>query len=555
MVLATCLVVGWFVLLPEQYANLGKHVAAGAGFVSNIVLWSEVGYFDGSSEQKLLLHLWSLAIEEQFYIVWPIALLCTARIKWAWPYVVLTVVALSFGFSLKSVNSDPAAAFYSPATRVWELLVGAVVAVFARRTGNIYIDEPWRPSALSAFGTVLLGIAIFGLNSRSAFPGAAALLPTLGAALVIYSGPTAWINRALFSRRPAVWVGLISYPLYLWHWPLLAFPKVISSGMASVFERGFALVLSILLAWMTYRFIEVPLRHGNFLRIKTISLGVLMVTLAAAGLTIKSSNGYGFRFTEIEQNLSNFKYDFENDYRGHTCFLYPEQAYTEFSRCQDPSNGSKQILLLWGDSHAAHLYPGYKKYQSSSFNIIQRNSSICPPILGVNTNLPAGAKNLNCRDINAFVMRQAKEIKPDKVVLAARWGVYDWRGVAETIHNLKELGINNIDLIGPAPLWIDTLPKQLHQFFKQSALRSIPKRMSYGLNGEFYKLDKEMREFSKSLSINYISLSDILCNHSGCMTLLDDNVESITQWDEAHLTSSGSEFVVSHFYGDNGMSR
>ena len=260
LVLIACAGAGWTLLSGDAYAQLGKHMAGGAGFVSNFVLWKEAGYFDGASDAKPLLHLWSLGIEEQFYVVWPLVLWFAWRCRCNLRVVTAVLLAVSFIANLVMIRTDAVANFYLPTTRMWELLIGAALvgagAGHPKRSGlrQRFSD----PLAIAGFAAV--GIAGWLLTKESMFPGWWALAPTLGAAAIIAAGPEAWVNRRVLAHPVMVWIGLISYPLYLWHWPILAFLRI-----AGVFESALGTALcaigaSFVLAWLTYRLIERPFR-------------------------------------------------------------------------------------------------------------------------------------------------------------------------------------------------------------------------------------------------------------------------------------------------------
>ncbi len=278
--------IGWFVLFPDEYKQLGKHMVGGALFVSNLLLWRESGYFDAAAESKPLLHLWSLGIEEQFYIIFPLLIWFAWRARLNLTSLVALTGILSFTFSLIHIRHDPIGTFYQPQYRFWELMTGSMLALCVMdRTGSMKKIHAWlehwaarviyrRDAALEP-GTVLanfkswLGITliIIGLcliNKTMAFPGKLALLPTAGAVLLIWSGPQAFVNKWLLSNRVAVWFGKISYPLYLWHWPLLVYMRMVTEDdKPSYLMRAGILSLAIVLSWLTYRLIEKPIRFGK----------------------------------------------------------------------------------------------------------------------------------------------------------------------------------------------------------------------------------------------------------------------------------------------------
>jgi peptidoglycan/LPS O-acetylase OafA/YrhL len=236
LVLVVSYTLGWFALLGDQYKQLGKHIAAGVGFVSNFVLWEEVGYFDNTAETKPLLHLWSLGIEEQFYVAWPLLLWLSWKARLSLPTITIIIALFSFGLNIKGIGNDATATFYSPQTRFWELLCGSLLAWFVlhekRETYlfNARFDRwllsliPKRLSSTkrrtfanlsSLLGLLFIIYGTYRIDRNSSFPGEWAIIPVLGAVLLIFAGSEAWINRTILSNRILVWFGLISFPLYL----------------------------------------------------------------------------------------------------------------------------------------------------------------------------------------------------------------------------------------------------------------------------------------------------------------------------------------------------
>ena len=297
VVLAVSLVLGRHVLLGSEFEMLGRHIAAGAGFVQNFVLWQEAGYFDLVSEMKPMLHLWSLAIEEQFYLLFPLLMWAAWRLRINLLIPVGVILVASFAANLYGIRHDAVATFFAPQTRFWELMAGAVLAWFIRGTvagGGGRRHQAGTPNAAvssiaSIVGLSLVLLAIFGLDRSMPYPGEWAVLPVLGAVLLIFSGPAALANRFMLSNRFAVSVGRISYPLYLWHWPLLSFLAIINGGLADGTQRFAVVLLSFLLAWLTFRFVERPVRTGNRDR-KLVTSGLMagIAAMAVLGLNVGS---------------------------------------------------------------------------------------------------------------------------------------------------------------------------------------------------------------------------------------------------------------------------
>ncbi len=292
---------GWFYLMADEYAALGKHIAAGAGFVSNFVLWGESGYFDNAAETKPLLHLWSLGIEEQFYIVWPFLLWFAWKLRASFLVPTIVVAVISFALNVNGVEKAPVTAFYLPQSRFWELLCGSGLAFFTLYGKKAYENIQSKTAGrtffhvLSWLGLSLLAYGFARFNSTLAFPGKWAGVPVLGTVLIILAGPGTWMNRRVLSNKLLVWFGLISFPLYLWHWPLLSFARIIEGEIPSAHVRIAAVILAVLLAWLTFRFIETPIRLGKLGKSAVVSLVVPMIVVGFIGYGTYRGNGLKFR--------------------------------------------------------------------------------------------------------------------------------------------------------------------------------------------------------------------------------------------------------------------
>jgi len=378
VVLACALVAGYYLLLVSEFSQLGKHVAAGIGFTQNLVLWSEAGYFDAASESKPLLHLWSLGVEEQFYLLFPLLLwlVMRGRQRRARAALFLGLTAAGFTLNVAHVHSDPTAAYFLPQYRFWELTAGALVAT----VGTTTAARPVRELAAAVAVAMILGAA-FVFDSTTLFPGWAAALPVGGAVLSILAGPDTWTNRRLLAHPWAIAVGLISYPLYLWHWPMLTFLRLIEADEPSRGARAAAVVASFVLAWLTYTLIERPIRNGQRSAFKVASLAVTGVLVACAGLAMFRSNGVPGRFPADVQQLATYHFDPAASYRAGTCYLTSQPGRTmsgsDFAEaCARPEPG-KSSLLLWGDSFSASIYPGLRTAFTDR-SVLQYSVSMCP---------------------------------------------------------------------------------------------------------------------------------------------------------------------------------
>jgi peptidoglycan/LPS O-acetylase OafA/YrhL len=288
LVLAFTIFVGWNVMSPDEFRLLGRHVEAAALFVSNFPLMGEIGYFDSDSHSKPLLHLWSLGIEEQFYLVWPLLTLLTWRSRRAFLLMTLAVTIASFALSVTS--SDPALTFYAPWTRFWELTTGVLVAHLSPGFSAQWRESRRARTIVCAAGLALIAVAAL-FADPAAFPGWWAVLPVGGAALVVASGSDTVPGRAVLASRPMVFIGKISYPLYLWHWPLLVFARLACGSFPPPWLVAIMVSLAFLLAWLTYAFVELPLRHRLPSRLAIGLCVPLLAVLGVAGFAILRQDG------------------------------------------------------------------------------------------------------------------------------------------------------------------------------------------------------------------------------------------------------------------------
>lgn len=360
LVLAAVLAAGWSWLRPDEYAQLGAHTASGAAFAANLLLWRESGYFDIALEAKPLAHLWSLGIEEQFYIAWPLLLWFLREHRHR-----LRIVAVVFLVSLLSgvemLRHDAVAAFYLPVFRVWELLAGALLALAAHRAGGDW--PPARPALLSVagFGLLVLGIGL--IHSASEFPGWWALLPVSGAGLVIAAGPQARWNQVLLGNRAMVWFGNISYPLYLWHWPLLALARILFNADPRPEGLLLLFVLAVLLSWGTWKLVETPLRTGAHARQKVAVLAGLMAVLGGAGVLLAQRGGHGGDGPRVALTAGRFQEqtpELLDDCR----LARPDLRHLVRGCARDP-RGTERFALV-GDSKADALLNGLVRTSSEA---------------------------------------------------------------------------------------------------------------------------------------------------------------------------------------------
>ena len=420
LVLVFTYALGWYVLLAREYQQLGQHVIAGAGFFSNFTLWNEAGYFDASADTKPLLHLWSLGIEEQFYILWPIILWLAWKAKLNIFAILLVGIFISFACNIFYARSDGVAAFYAPHARFWELLAGGALSLkLIRDNANGFFSNRFR-QVLSVLGAFLIFCGFFVIHGGKDFPGFWGLIPVVGAIFIIGAGSEAWLNRVVLSHRALVFIGLISFPLYLWHWPLLTFSRLLAGGNPSWYVRVAVILVSFLLAWVTYRFVERPIRFGANGRARVAVLVLVAAGVACVGVFTSVYNGFEWRaVVQINEEIDN-KLSTRNDGGGREhilqgCGLRDAALEAKFANCIMDDRASAKYALM-GDSKASALYAGLFRTSSNLGRWMfiggyhaQHGAPL--PLLEAG---PDGRQSLNSLVINAIANNENIE----KVVLA-----------------------------------------------------------------------------------------------------------------------------------------
>ena len=429
LVLFFCYIFGFLSLLSDEYKTLGKHIQASTLFFQNYIFLSELGYFDVAAEKNPLLHLWSLAIEEQFYILLPLVLWVLIKKKiYLLPVIVLFAI-LSFGFNIVESRVAPMAAFFSSSARFWELLVGCILSYL--RNSHIQFSNlfPFSQTSFlrnltSLLGVTLIWYAFFGFGVNDRFPGWWATIPVIGAVFILASGRTAWLNKTILAQPILVWFGLISFPLYLWHWPILSFARIASESQPlSNWFLVISIFFSIFMSWITYRYVEMEAqitRHKKFI---TLLLIFMMALFWLLGAHLRNSGGYSFRFKEFEKiSAAAGEWGFPGNMKS---FLFEgKYFYTERSLNQ-------QITLFVGDSNAEQYYPRVneliKNHPSSVNSVVFATHGDCLPIPGT----PYDDKRAECQGLaEAAYLFAVQESFVKKVVVVASWNQYLSRGYA-----------------------------------------------------------------------------------------------------------------------------
>jgi peptidoglycan/LPS O-acetylase OafA/YrhL len=411
LVLVTVWATGWLWLLPDEFARTSKHVATGAAFSANIALWSEAGYFDWTAELKPLLHLWSLGVEEQFYIGWPLLAWLAYRRRWNLLWVALGAAGLSFLINVVMIRKYQTAVFYLPVTRIWEILLGAALAWYTAFRPQLQVRWARHANWLSLIGMALLVSALASVERSSLFPGWWALLPTLGTCLLI-AAPESWFNRHVLGSRPMVFVGLISYPLYLWHWPLLSMLRI--ANRANHLSIAAALLCAFVLAWLTWRWVERPIRARQPGTLTAAGLSTAVAAMGLAGLA-------GFLVLVQPRSAT---YPQINDIIAATTTTafagpYLRRLDPHQESLQRHAAGTRTVLFI-GDSNAQQYYPRIERllleHPKTAPSVLFATHGGCPPFPDIRDDHHA-----YCSDLLEHALVQARRPEVDTIVLAASW--------------------------------------------------------------------------------------------------------------------------------------
>lgn len=539
----------WWLLTPLALQAFAGSVMAVVGFGSNILFWRESGYFAPEVELKPLLHTWSLAVEEQYYLLAPLALALLWRGGRRRTATGVGALGLaSFGLATWLAPRDAEAAFYLLPTRAWELALGALVAMLP--TGTLTARLPRTARELGAvLGLGLILGATLLLDASAQFPGPWALVPTVGTALVILLAEPTGLAGRLLGAPLLVGVGLISYSAYLWHQVLFAFAR-----HAGIFpsEPGPAVILigaTLALAALTWRYVERPFRDATRVPRRTVAAWAVAGSLAllVTGAAGFHAHGVPGRL-DAEQHAFLAETGWVEDRQEampawqHCNFYHFNGTRSQVPRaalepdCRERNPAMPRAVLVWGDSHAQHLHRGLAPVLPPDWQLLMVSTSGC------RIRLVDGPSRTNaCRQSNWFARELARTTRPDVVILAQR----DRHGPAalqQVAASLREAGVQRVILLGPVPEWSPELPHLV-------ALRlwdHTPQRTWLGVKRARLREDARLRAaLAADSTLTYVSATDQFCGPDGCLVYLGtDRTPGITSWDYGHLTAPASRFLA-----------
>jgi hypothetical protein len=293
--------------------------------------------------------------------------------------------------------------------------------------------------------------------------------------------------------------------------------------------------------------VEQPIRRADG-RFAVVNVAVASAGVAAVALTVLiNQKSLPTRFPPHVQALVDFSYRYERPYRERTCYLMPDQPADALAReCVEQTPARQPLVVLWGDSHAAHLYPGLRRLQAArGFRVAQFTGSACPPLLGVET-----PTQPHCQSVNRFALERMAALRPAIVLMAARWQAYQLTTLQETVAAVRRTTTARIVVMGPVPNWDSRLPRLLFTYVRSHPQQPVPARMFFGVADFVWDADRQVRERSREAAVDYLSALDALCTDEGCLARVGERPDSVTAWDDAHLTATGSEYLIARVSGE-----
>lgn len=530
VVLLATFIAGAWLLLPADFERLAESAGATALFSANFYFWWTTDYFEVDNI-KPLLHTWSLAVEEQFYVLFPPLLLgAWALLHRRWTALVVVLLLGSLAMSVWAVHFEHKGAFYFPHLRAWELMMGAVLAL-----GMVPLPRT-RPvrEFLATVGIAAIAVAVFTYSKDTPFPGLAALLPCLGAALVVHAGTSGrTVVGTLLGIPPLVAIGLCSYSLYLWHWPLLEFARYYHIAPLPKSATAGIVVASLVASVFSWRFIEQPFRRNVRRNLVVFGSGSgMVVTALVFALLIIQTNGLPGRLSEDRLRyaamLSRKRYDALYDRGG--CFLNLHQTADDYDFDRCASSNAPLRILVWGDSHAAHLYPGLRHhFRDSETDVRQYTSSGCQPVI---------KGEFRCDAVYAGFERALESLDPHVVILAGLW--------SSALKRLRESGLASelstsirratargatVILAGQAPTYPMQVP-MLGYMYPDMGHRDVATHRT----SNHSKVNRLLRKIAEREGVAFYDFYD-LCSGDACIVF---KAGKPLHWDHGHMTLAGS---------------
>ncbi|CAG2132474.1 hypothetical protein LMG26411_00624 [Cupriavidus numazuensis] len=522
---------------PSDVARIARTTVAAVMSVSNVAFYMSSGYFDSKAAASPLLHTWSLSVEEQFYVAFPLLMYALRKRTHRSRVAVISGVALaSFAWAVWLVDVDASAAFYLVPSRAWELMLGSLLAVGAIPI----IRSRWVVELLGVLGLALIAASILLISQKTPFPGLAAVPPCLGAALLIYAG-SAFRTRATAILESPIFrfVGLISYSLYLWHWPIWVF-FCDAFRIPTIKQRIALLVLCGVVAWLSYLLIEKPFRRsaqggGNRRPLTFAAIGAASMCAIAISAALVSAARTTLPHS-VEATLAYLDYDATKSMRRGECFIDDDAKRPvdlAAGDCLKVSPDKENVLLL-GDSHAAHLWGGFSASRPD-VNFMQATVPACKPIL-------SASSSHHCNEVMRYVFEKFLPAqRVDVILLSARWGDQDAAGILESVNRLRQYS-DRVVVIGPTAEYDQVFPRLLARSIRSGDSGLVARH----LRPEQEKMDAKFAVLPLPSGVQYVSAYQALCE-GGCVAWAENGVPLL--FDDNHLTEAGARLLGDRVLG------
>ena len=526
-------IAAYYIFMPAELIKTGKSGIAAALSYANIYYWFNMGYFDGAAIEKPFLHTWSLSVEEQFYLFFPLFIAMAYRFfHTSYKHLLIFIALISFFIATWGAFEKPTAAFFLPVTRAWELLLGGFIALNANKSRGDKVN-----SVLINTGLGLIIFSSICFSEATIFPGASALLPTVGAFLIIsYSTYTKSFVSRVLTTHFMLFIGKISYSLYLFHWPILVFAQYYLMRPLFPFEKFSFIIITIFLAFLNWKFIEQPLRitASNKIRRNLVITGTLFISSMFIFSAFITEKGFPERFPNLEAPTPiKHKKAKENKFNCFIDLKYSNGSEYNIEKC-NINSGKGQKVLLVGDSYANHYVSALKAELSPiSYALYQLGAGSCP----IQQGLRVAEKG--CTNFTEQAFKKITTLKPDIVIMSANWWSYSrdatlTDSIEKTIARYQSIGAQVI-FIGISPVYPSKVP--------YIALRQQNSGIdTYSYFIEFdNQLDTRLQEAVVESQASYFSVYDILCIENTCQY---GNKESLFHTDKGHLTKYASSMLI-----------
>lgn len=566
--------IAWLILLPDELNQYYNHLLGVSTFTYNYILINESNYFDVNSIYKPLLHLWSLSIEEQFYIMFPGLILLIYKknnIKKCFKYIFICFI-FSFAYNILLDYKQENISYYNSAGRFWEILIGSMInfkrkEIIFPKINNLNVNRIANFNSTYSYISsimclLIIIVIIMFLNIQYIRPLIASIIVTLATSVILMNNNDNTVLKILLANKFIIFIGLISYSLYLWHWPLLSFAEIINGRSLSLVIKLLIIVLALLLASITYLMIEKNCKNNDLSTKNLFSASLLIIIFSIGFLANHYKSNYFINNETIKSGdiKTLLRYDYlrgktVEEYWGMSSCFNIKNSYLFFikNNCNEIKYANSKKIMLLGDSHAAYLAEGMKDFFSANnINFLIYNSAYCTP-------LAIDDLRNRCSEINRFIEAEIDRISPNIIVLFANYYAYD-----NELNNInkpnyenflisklstlsKNTTIEKIIILGQIPIWESSLPKILIRNYLMIN-KKIPDYTYVGIVNESLLFDKKFKFIRNTdKKIMYISLVDFLCNSNGCLTMVGEDVSSdLIVFDTGHLTLSGSKFIFNN---------